>query len=47
MLTVAFGETGAVTLASAETGLMDRLFRRKSKLAPSAWCPDCYQEGEA
>lgn len=47
VLTVAFGETGAVTLAPAETGLMDRLFRRKSQLPPSAWCPDCYQEGVA
>ena len=45
ILTVAFGETGAVTLAPAESGLMDRLFRRKSQLAPAAWCPDRYQEG--
>lgn len=43
VLVVAFGETGAATLAPVETGLMERLFRRKSSVEPTAWCPDRYE----
>ena len=43
VLVVAFGETGAATLAPAEAGLMERLFRRKSSVEPAAWCPDRYE----
>ena len=43
VLLVAFGETGAATLAPAEAGLMERLFRRKSSVEPAAWCPDRYE----
>ena len=43
ILVVAFGETGAATLAPAEAGLMERLFRRKSSVEPAAWCPDRYE----
>lgn len=42
VLVVAFGETGAATLAPAEASLMDRLFRKKSSVSPKAWCPDSY-----
>lgn len=34
---------GAATLAPAEAGLMERLFRRKSSVEPAAWCPDRYE----
>ena len=46
-LLIAFGEGGAATLAPAEAGLMDRLFRRKSRVSPNAWCPDRYEESHS
>ena len=30
-------------VSSAEAGLMERLFRRKSSVEPAAWCPDRYE----
>ena len=43
VMVVAFGETGAATLAPAQSSLMDKLFRRKTSVAPRAWCPDRYE----
>lgn len=43
VLLVAFGETGAATLAPAQSSFMDKLLRRKASVATAAWCPDRYE----